>query len=124
MKKIILISLAIILGTFGYFGYQMLYPKSTPKLTEDTLNKQVIYTLAQIREHSTKVSCWLAIEGLVYDVTPFVKSGFHPGKDAILEGCGKDATDLFNTRPMGSKTAHSDKARSNLPKYLIGELAK
>lgn len=80
------------------------------------------YTLSQVSEHASKDNCWLAIEGNVYDVTPFVKSGFHPGKDAILQGCGKDATTLFNTRPMGSGTSHSERAKKMLPKYLIGKL--
>jgi cytochrome b involved in lipid metabolism len=81
------------------------------------------YTLSQIAEHANKDNCWMTIEGKVYDVTPFVKSGFHPGRVAILEGCGKDATELFNTRPMGTGTPHSERARNMLPKYLIGELA-
>lgn len=128
MKKII-VALLLLVAVGGYFGYQMLNPKPMPKplqSSSDTTNPEqpMSFTLAQIAEHTTKESCWFAIEGKVYDVTPFVKSGFHPGKDAILAGCGKDATELFNTRPMGSKTPHSEKSRTNLPKYLIGELAK
>ena len=46
----------------------------------------------------------------------------HPGKEAILEGCGKDATILFNTRPMGSGTPHSNTARSYLNDFQIGDL--
>ncbi|MBS3061949.1 MAG: hypothetical protein J4215_05195 [Candidatus Diapherotrites archaeon] len=45
----------------------------------------------------------------------------HP-RFAINEGCGKDATELFNTRPTGSRTPYSDRARSFLPKFYIGEL--
>lgn len=82
------------------------------------------FTLEQVAEHSTKDSCWLALEGKVYDVTPFIEGGFHPGKLAILQGCGKDATELFNTRPMGSGTPHSERARAMLPKYFIGDLVK
>lgn len=108
----------------GYYGYQMLYPKPMPKPVNTNANASMTYTLENISEHNNKDSCWFAIDGKVYDVTPFVASGFHPGKDAILEGCGKDATELFNTRPMGSGTSHSEKARKNLPKYQIGELAK
>lgn len=92
------------------------------KETEIVTDVSVSYSLAQIAEHSDKNSCWFAIDGKVYDVTPFVKSGFHPGKDAILQGCGRDATELFNTRPMGSGTSHSERARKMLPKYLIGNL--
>lgn len=130
MKKLVVIIALLVVVVGGYFGYQMLYPKPMPKpesqapSNQASPDKLMNYSLEQIAEHATKDSCWFAIEGNVYDVTPFVKSGFHPGKDAILAGCGKDATELFNTRPMGSKTPHSEKARASLPKYLIGQLAK
>jgi cytochrome b involved in lipid metabolism len=94
------------------------------KETEVVSGGAITYTLGQISEHATKDSCWMALEGKVYDVTPFVASGFHPGRDAILQGCGRDATELFNTRPMGTGTPHSERARKMLPKYLIGELAQ
>lgn len=81
------------------------------------------YQLSEIAQHETRSDCWLAIEGKVYDVTEFVAGGLHPGKLAILLGCGKDATELFNTRPMGSGTAHSTTARKILPEYEIGILA-
>lgn len=95
-------------------------PASSP--TPSPTNKS--YTLEEVAAHAGRESCWLAIEGKVYDVTSFVQGGFHPGKEAILQGCGKDATELFNTRPMGSGTAHSERARKMLPKYYIGELLK
>lgn len=81
------------------------------------------YTLAQIAEHGSKENCWIGIEGKVYDVTEYVGSGFHPGKEAILKGCGKDATSLFNNRPNGSG-AHSAMARNILKRYLIGTIAQ
>lgn len=83
---------------------------------------EVALTLDEVAKHSTDKDCWLAIEGKVYDVTPYITAAIHPGKAAILEGCGKDATELFNTRPMGSGTPHSDKARGFLSKYYLGEL--
>ena len=79
------------------------------------------YSLAEVAQHSTATDCWIAIEGKVYDVTSFIASQKHPGKDAILQGCGIDATKLYNNRPNGSG-AHSDKARSFLPNYYIGDL--
>ena len=104
-----------------YVGQEIKIPgKETEVVTEGTAGQ--VYTLEQVAEHDSKENCWLAIEGNVYDVTPFIASGFHPGKLAILLGCGKDATVLFNTRPMGSGTAHSERARKSLPKYLIGTL--
>lgn len=98
--------------------------KQEPNSTPNTPEAKTVYTLAQIAEHATSTDCWLAIEGKVYNVTPFIASAKHPGGAAILQGCGKDATTLFNTRPMGSGTPHSDKARSFLPNFYIGKLAK
>jgi hypothetical protein len=54
-------------------------------------------------------------------VTGFIAGGKHGGGDAILAGCGINATQLFNTRPMGSGTPHSDKARGFLDSFYIGE---
>jgi len=82
------------------------------------------YTLKQVAKHNTAKDCWMMIEKKVYNVTKFIASQKHPGGAAIIQGCGKNATKLFNTRPMGSKTPHSDKARSFLPNFLIGQLAK
>lgn len=81
---------------------------------------KVEYTMEEIAKHSMESDCWLLISGKVYDVTEMV--GGHPGGKAILEGCGKDATVLFNTRPMGSGTPHSEKANNNLEKFYIGDL--
>lgn len=67
-------------------------------------------------------SCWVALHNKVYDVSDYIES--HPGGHIIEEGCGKDATELFETRPQGSGTPHSDKARAILEKYYIGELKK
>lgn len=97
-------------------------PINSPTNPPTKIATKKIFTLAQVTKHDNREDCWLAIEGKVYDVTPFIASGKHPGKDAILQGCGKDATELYNTRPMGSKTPHSAKARELLPSYYIGDL--
>lgn len=80
------------------------------------------YDLAEISKHATKDNCWIAIHDKVYDVTQMISK--HGGGDTILEGCGKEATVLFETRPMGSKTPHSDKAIGALKNFFIGELKK
>jgi len=78
------------------------------------------YSLADVALHSSQGDCWLIIHDKVYDVSNFVT---HPGKEAILEGCGIDATELFETRPMGSGTPHSENARDYMESYYIGDLA-
>lgn len=51
----------------------------------------------------------------MYDVTKYVDE--HPGGvDVIVESAGKDADDLFEA------TGHSNTARKDLAKYLIGSL--
>ena len=87
----------------------------------DEVSLAQVYTLEEIALHNKPEDCWLLVENKVYDVTNFIASGNHGGGDAILAGCGIDATQLFNTRPMGSNTPHSDKARSFLPSFYIGE---
>ena len=62
--------------------------------------------------------CWMIINGNVYDVTGFI--AFHPGGNTILQGCGKDATEFFETRPMGSGTPHSTGARNKADTLKIG----
>jgi cytochrome b involved in lipid metabolism len=78
------------------------------------------YTLADVAAHASQEDCWLAIHGKVYDVTHYIKS--HPGGTAILQGCGNDATYLFEVRPMGSGLPHSDIARHVMQKYYIGDV--
>ncbi len=76
------------------------------------------FSLSKISEHDSEESCWLAIHGKVYDVTEFLSE--HPGGAAILEGCGKDATEQYETKPTGN--THSQNARDMLEEYYIGDL--
>lgn len=92
--------------------------EATP--SKEPENSTQAYTMEEVATHDSSDSCWLVIEGKVYDVTSFVSN--HPGGEAILEGCGQDATVLFSTRPMGSGTPHSQGARANLDTYFIGTL--
>lgn len=78
------------------------------------------FTVDEIAKHNSKEDCWLLISGKIYNVTKNIP--VHPGGAAILEGCGKDATTLFETRPMGSGTPHSEAARGYLAKAYIGDL--
>lgn len=75
-----------------------------------------------VAEHGLPGDCWVVINNNVYNVTDYLSS--HPGGKSIEQGCGKDATQMFETRPMGSKTPHSDRARSMLEKYYIGDLKR
>ena len=74
--------------------------------------------MKELAKHDNIQNCWLLIDGKVYDVTNFIST--HPGGLAIVQGCGMDATELFETRPMGSGEPHSERARMMSDDYYIG----
>jgi len=54
-----------------------------------------IYTLAEVAQHNTAESAWIAVRGFVYDVTRFAK--FHPGgRLVLLRFAGKECTTEFD----------------------------
>jgi cytochrome b involved in lipid metabolism len=82
------------------------------------------YTLTDVSAHPDPDNCWIVIEGKVYDVTEYTNPvNKHPGGPAIFQGCGTDATAMFNNLPNGSGS-HSDKARSFAENYYIGDLVE
>ncbi|KAK5091333.1 hypothetical protein LTR05_001516 [Lithohypha guttulata] len=51
---------------------------------------------AQLAEHKSRQSCWLAVHGKVYDVTGFIND--HPGgAGLLLKSAGKDATSAYQS---------------------------
>jgi cytochrome b involved in lipid metabolism len=71
------------------------------------------YTLEEVAQHASPTDCWLVASGKVYDVTSFVDK--HPGGEKILDGCGKDMTEFFNT-------LHAKQSKEQLPAFYIGDL--
>ena len=76
-------------------------------------------SLKEVNLHRKRQSCWLVINGEIYDVTRYVSK--HPGGDTLLRGAGLDATALFT---QGSKFghSHSNEAIALLAQYHIGTL--
>lgn len=74
------------------------------------------YTLAEVATHKTSDSCWTAIDGQVYDLTPFIER--HPGGVAnIMKLCGIDGTDKFTAQHGGQS-----QPENTLKDYFIGLL--
>lgn len=81
-----------------------------------------VFTLEEVSKHDRLKDCWIVIHNVVYDVSSYTKK--HPGgKEAIGMGCGRTATVLFESRPMGPGTPHSAEAVALLAQYRIGVLA-
>lgn len=92
-------------------GHQPL-KRSTSSPFMNTTSK--IYSLSDVRKHSSQESAWIVVHGHVYDCTSFLKD--HPGgADSILINAGTDCTEEFDA-------IHSEKAKSMLDTYRIGEL--
>ena len=52
------------------------------------------YTFAEVAAHNTAESCWVTMDGRVYDLTGFLDD--HPGgKEMLLLAAGRECTDLF-----------------------------
>lgn len=77
------------------------------------VNSAATYNLDEVAKHAVPADCWLASNGRVYDVTSFVAK--HPGGEAILQGCGKDMSEFFNTK-------HAKQSKEQLPAFYIGDL--
>ncbi|KAK3320729.1 hypothetical protein B0T19DRAFT_387351 [Cercophora scortea] len=75
-------------------------------------------SLAEVKSHNSKKSCFVTIGRNVYDVTDFVDS--HPGgSDLVLEYAGKDVTDILKDE---SSHPHSEAAYEVLDDSLVGFL--
>lgn len=72
-------------------------------------------SLNELAKHNTAESCWIAINGVVFDVTGFISQ--HPGGSAVLiQHAGSDATEAFN------EIGHSKHAMKQLEALMIGLL--
>lgn len=78
-----------------------------------------VLSASEIAKHASATSCWVIINGKVYDMTQHV-NGHSGGAQAILSSCGKDGSVAFNTK--GGDGRHSSSAVSFLASFYIGEL--
>lgn len=78
-----------------------------------------IYTYADVREHRTANSAWVAVHGKVYDVTSFLNR--HPGGRIIMTALGRDGTTLFETHH--NLVAKKDVIFKTMEKMEIGSIS-
>jgi len=107
------ISLVLIVGAYIFIEKN----NSTPEVKQEKPIPEMTYSLEDIKFHSDKSDCWQAINGVVYDFTPYLISDDHPGGAAMAKDCGTDATFTYENDPE-----HSDYAKTLLPEYSIGTL--
>lgn len=74
------------------------------------------FTMQMIAANNTASKCWVAIDGMAYDLTDWISS--HPGgSSAISSLCGKDGTSRFLSQHGGQ--ANPDRT---LDGYLLGPI--
>lgn len=74
------------------------------------------FTAAEVAEHNSDKSCWVIIDGKIYDITDFVED--HPGgPELILEYGGKDVKDILKDP---TSHTHSESAYEILDEGLVG----
>ena len=77
-------------------------------------NTGPIFSWESIKQHNTRESCWIVVDGFVYDVTSWLSK--HPGGDiVIINSTMVDCTDIFNAY-------HPKEVRKMLSCYKIGQV--
>ncbi|KAG8858603.1 Cytochrome b2, mitochondrial precursor [Serendipita sp. 411] len=77
-------------------GSGQVHPDSPQSPVADGESKPTgnMISYEEVKRHNTAESCWVIINGIVYDVTEFLD--VHPGgRHVILKAAGTDATRLF-----------------------------
>ena len=98
---------------------------TTTSSTNTSSSSNITLSMAEIAKHNSKNDCWLLISGKVYNITDYF--GSHPGGNSTMTlTCGKDATAAYATQNPNatgdsSRSAHSEKARSLLNNYYVGD---
>ncbi len=91
-------------------------PAAEPVEPETPAAEPAGFTMAMISENNTASKCWVAIDGMAYDLTDWITS--HPGGQGAITGlCGKDGTAMFLSRHGGQ--ANPDRT---LDMYVLGPI--
>lgn len=92
-------------------------PPAAATVASGTALAAKTYTMATVKKHHTRTSCWTVVGKGVYNLTGWVSK--HPGgSKRIVAMCGKNATAAF--RAQHGSTGRAAKV---LASYKIGKLA-
>lgn len=93
-------------------------PTPATNTAESASSSVKTFTMVQVASHNSAASCYSAISGSVYDLTPFINQ--HPGGSAAIKSlCGVDGTTAFNAQHGGAS-----RPASELASLKIGVLAQ
>lgn len=88
-----------------------------PAKSQDQNNNKLTPDI--ISKHNNVDDCWLIIDNKVLNVTTFI--GTHPGgRDAIIQNCGKDASQMFHSIRKHAKRS----VDALIQKFTIGDVGR
>ena len=121
MKRLILsASVLFWLAMVAIWSFAAWAPPSMREAIATAKAADTEFTSDQVATHNNAASCWLIIEGRVYDVTSYID--VHPANPRTILGyCGKEATQGFDTKDRSRP--HSAEAKQLLERYRIGTLS-
>jgi cytochrome b involved in lipid metabolism len=121
-----LIVLAVFIGMAMFSGCveenetpSTMQPEQKDSHTPQT-GEQNTFSLEEVAQHNSAQDCWIVVHGKVYNVTTIPCHG-GGARTLILESCGTDATELWETKPV-TEEPHSQNAQNILNDYYIGDL--
>lgn len=92
--------------------------KPTPTPTPSSSISVIGYTMAEVSANNNAKSCWVVIDGFVYNLTNWINA--HPGgAGAITSLCGREVTEIFK-----AQHANQVKPALKLESYRLGQLQK
>ncbi len=117
MRKEIIVGIVgmitvICFAAFLSWQYDKKFPGQNP-------NPVVMLTAGEVAKHNNAGDCWLIISSKVYNATTLIPN-HSGGPGTIIPFCGKDATNVFETR--NGNGPHSNSARQILDQFYIGNL--
>ncbi|MBN1762176.1 MAG: hypothetical protein JW878_03715 [Methanomicrobia archaeon] len=95
-------------------------PVPSEQYDTPTPGSQNTFSLEEVAQHNSAQDCWIVVQGKVYNVTTIPCHG-GGGGPLLLESCGTDATELWETKPV-TEEPHSQSAQDILDNYYIGDL--
>lgn len=85
---------------------------------QGSLSQQIVLNMQEISKHNNSGNCWVLVNNKVYDLTSFIYS-HSGGSSVILDNCGKDGSEAFNTQY--GKGKHEPENTDILIRFYIGE---
>lgn len=125
MKRLMFVCFAAFWGSvLSIWGYAALAaggtaqpgaPIEVPQSAETSISRD------ELARHASADDCWMAIDGVVYDLTDYLPR--HPTPPSVMTPwCGREATQPYRTKGYGRP--HSPAADAMLPEYRVGRLAQ